>query len=447
MTAPPGGPDWVAAAAADTPSAPALVVGDGLVVDYATLDQRIEAEIATAEPPLEPGSRQAVVAVADLDGITRLWARWRTGAVPIVSPARPDPDLRAALSTWELVDRGSFEGGDHTWVPTSGSTGVPKAVRLTSANVAAAVSASQARLGNGAGDRWLLALPLHHVGGLSVLWRSAAVGGAVVLQSPFDAVATADLLASGAVTYASLVPTMLARVLDAGPSLYRGVRAVLVGGAAAPPRLMRRALDAGLPVLATYGSTETCSQIATVAPGEQEAATGTAGRPLDGLSVTVDADDGGVGEIVVEGEAVSVGYGLEPVRTGPLRTGDLGRFDGNGRLVVEGRADDVIRTGGEKVVPQRVEAALVDGVTVTAAAVVGVADAAWGETVTALIVVGDGYDEEAVTRRARQSLAPHEVPKRLVVVDALPLLPNGKLDRIAATALAVGAHATRTLSE
>ena len=125
--------------------APALVVGDGLVVDYATLDQRIEAEIATAEPPLEPGSRQAVVAVADLDGITRLWARWRTGAVPIVSPARPGPDLRAALSTWELVDRSSFQAGDHTWVPTSGSTGVPKAVRLTSGNVAAAVSASQAR--------------------------------------------------------------------------------------------------------------------------------------------------------------------------------------------------------------------------------------------------------------------------------------------------------------
>ena len=77
----------------------------GLVVDYATLDQRIEAEIATAEPPLEPGSRQAVVAVADLDGITRLWARWRTGAVPIVSPGRPGPDLRAPLSTWEFVDR------------------------------------------------------------------------------------------------------------------------------------------------------------------------------------------------------------------------------------------------------------------------------------------------------------------------------------------------------
>ncbi len=436
MTAPPRGPDWVAAAAASTASAPALVVGDGLVVDYGTLDQRIEAEIATAEPPLEPGSRHAVVAVADLDGITRLWARWRTGAVPIASPPRPATDLRAALSTWELVDRSSFEAGDHTWVPTSGSTGIPKAVRLTTANVTAAVSASQARLGNGAGDRWLLALPLHHVGGLSVLWRSAAVGGAVVVQAPFDAAATADLLASGAVTYASLVPTMLARVLDAGPARYRRARGVLVGGAAVPPRLMRRAVDAGLPVLATYGSTETCSQIATVAPGEQEAAMGTVGRPLDGLTVTVDADEGGVGEILVDGAAVSIGYGLEPGRTGPLRTGDLGRFDGNGRLVVEGRADDVIRTGGERVVPQRVEAALVDGVTVTAAAVVGVADTEWGEMVTALVVAGDGYDPDAVTLRARQSLSAHEVPKRLVVVDALPLLPNGKLDRIAAAALA-----------
>jgi O-succinylbenzoic acid--CoA ligase len=321
-------------------------------------------------------------------------------------------------------------------VPTSGSTGVPKAVRLTTGNVAAAVSASQARLGNGPDDRWLLALPLHHVGGLSVLWRSAAVGAAVVLQSPFDAVATAELLASGAVTYASLVPTMLARVLDAGPARYRAAGGVLVGGAAAHPQLMRRALDAGLPVLATYGSTETCSQIATVAPGEQEAAMGTVGRPLDGLTVTVDTGDGGVGEILVDGQAVSVGYGLEPERTGPLRTGDLGRFDEDGRLVVVGRADDVIRTGGERVVPQKVEEALVDGVTVTAAAVVGVADAEWGEMVTALVVVGDGFDPEAVTRRARQSLAPHEVPKRLVVVAALPLLSNGKLDRATATAVA-----------
>jgi O-succinylbenzoic acid--CoA ligase len=199
---------------------------------------------------------------------------------------------------------------------------------------------------------------------------------------------------------------------------------------------MRRALDAGLPVLATYGSTETCSQIATVAPGEQEAAMGTVGRPLDGLTVTVDADDGGVGEILVHGEAVSVGYGLEPERTGPLRTGDLGRFDEDGRLVVVGRADDLIRTGGERVVPQRVEDALVDGVTVTAAAVVGVADAEWGELVTALVVVGDGYDPEGIIRRARQSLAPHEVPKRWVVVESLPTLDNGKLDRTAAALLA-----------
>jgi O-succinylbenzoic acid--CoA ligase len=104
--------------------------------------------------------------------------------------------------------------------------------------------------------------------------------------------------------------------------------------------------------------------------------------------------------------------------------------------VVVGRADDVIRTGGERVVPQKVEEALVDGVTVTAAAVVGVADAEWGEMVTALVVVGDGFDPEAVTRKARQRLAPHEVPKRLVVVAALPLLSNGKLDRAAAAAVA-----------
>ena len=321
-------------------------------------------------------------------------------------------------------------------MPTSGSTGTPKPVRLTTANVAASVVAAQARLGNGAGDRWLLALPLHHVGGLSVLWRSAAAGGAVVPQAPFDAAVTADLLASGAVTFASLVPTMLARVLDAGPARYPGAGAVLVGGAAAPRGLLRRALEAGLRVMATYGSTETCSQVATVAPGEEREAMGTVGRPLDGLTVTIDGVDGEVGEIVVDGEAVSPGYGLEPPRNGPLRTGDLGRYDPYGRLVVEGRADDVIRSGGERVVPQRVEAALVDDVTVTAAAVVGVADAEWGELVTALVVAGDGFDPAAVTWRLRGNLERHEVPKRLVVVESLPMLDNGKLDRTAAAVLA-----------
>lgn len=439
MTVPPSAADWVAAAASRNPQAPALLVEPGLVVDYATLDQRIEAEIATAEPPLERGTRWGIVPTADLDGIARLWACWRAGAVPIVLPGRWSAALRTAVPGWEMVDRHAADDGDHTWVPTSGTTGEPKPVRLTVANVSAAVAVSERRLGNDAGDRWLLTLPLHHVGGLSVLWRSAAAGGAVMLQTPFDAEATAAMLDAGEVTVASLVPTMLTRVLDIHPGPYRRVRAVLVGGAPASPELLERALDAGLPVLATYGSTETCSQIATVAPGEQGEAMGTVGRPLDGLTVAIDALPGETGEILVSGDAVSPGYGMENPRTGPLHTGDLGRFDAAGRLVVVGRAGTVIRTGGEDVVPERVEEMLVDGRSVVAAVVVGIPDAEWGEVVTAVVVPGDGHDRAADEARLRLALAPHEIPRRWVVVDALPLLENGKIDRAA-----VGAGLAKT---
>ncbi|MBA2337450.1 MAG: AMP-binding protein [Acidimicrobiia bacterium] len=435
MSVPPSLADWVATAAVRTPHAPALILGPGLVVDYATLHQRIEAEIATAEPPLQPGTRWGMVPTADLDGIARLWAWWRAGAVPIVIPPRGGTALSTARPGWEIIDRHVADTGDHTWVATSGSSGVPKPVRLTATNVAAAVAASRRRLGNGAGDRWLLTLPLHHVGGLSVLWRSAEAGGAVVVQAPFRAEAVAALLAGGEATIASLVPTMLARVLDAHPGPYPEVRAVLVGGAPASTGLLRRALGAGLPVLATYGSTETCSQIATVAPGEQPGAMGTVGRPLDGLAVTVDAPPGETGEIVVDGDAVSPGYGMAPARRGPLHTGDLGRFDGGGRLIVVGRAGTMIRTGGEDVAPERVEQALVDGESVRAAAVVGIPDEYWGQLVAAVVVPGDRHDPAGDERRLRATLAPHEVPKRWLVVAALPLLDNGKVDRDRAAAL------------
>ena len=323
-------------------------------------------------------------------------------------------------------------------MPTSGSTGSLRPVVLTHRNVAAAVAGSHARVGNTHRDRWLLVLPLHHVGGLSILWRSAAAGGAVVVHPTFDARAAAEAMACGGVTVASVVPTMLSRILDAHAGPYRGVRAVLLGGAPAPPRLVERALDAGLPVLTTYGLTETCSQVATVVPGEERASIGTVGRVLDGFSVTIEsggvAVSSEVGEIVIAGDAVSPGYGLEPPRRGPLRTGDLGRFDGAGRLIVMGRGDDVILSGGEKVAPAVVEAALRTHPHVAEAVVLGMADPEWGEVVTAVVVPEAGLDRAAVEDDLRRRLNRHEIPRRWVLIDELPLLPNGKIDRAALAA-------------
>jgi O-succinylbenzoic acid--CoA ligase len=303
-------------------------------------------------------------------------------------------------------------------------------VVLTGANVAASVGASQRRLGNNASDRWLLTLPLYHVGGLSIVWRTLTAGGSIVMLSQFDAAEATRVLRGGATTMASLVPTMLHRMLvhDAGP--YRGLKAVLLGGAPATVDLVAQALDAGLPVLQTYGMTEAASQVATVEPGTAADSLGTAGPPLDGVAVTISP----CGEILIDGPAVSPGYLGEPPRSGPLRTGDLGQIDAHGRLVVAGRRDGVILSGGENVQPATVEAAI-DAVTGAGTSVaLGAPDDEWGEVVVAVVQTAEAAlpgIEAAVRRR----IARHEIPKRWIAVDALPLLPNGKPDREAAARL------------
>jgi O-succinylbenzoic acid--CoA ligase len=413
MSLPPT-PDFVRRSAERFPDAPAVVAGDR-VVTYGELDE------ATATTGGPAAGARVIPATSTVETVLELWRTWRSGSVALVHDPREElPGLDVAPAP-----------GDHTWVPTSGSSGEPRVVRITAGNVVAAVAASRARLGNGPADRWLLALPLFHVGGLSILWRSAEAGGAVVLHDGFDVERVARAMSRGGVSMASLVPTMLHRVLEVLDEPVTGMRAVVVGGGAAGSSLLAAGLDAGLPVVATYGSTETCSQVATVAPGEMRRDMGTAGRPLDGFTVTIERSDaGGIGEILVSGAAVSPGYVGEAPRVGPFRSHDLGRIDEEGRLVVVGRSDDVIVTGGENVVPSVVEAALATHPSVDAVAVYGVLDEEWGEVVVATIV-GDRrvVDTGELHTWARARLRRCEIPRRWFMVDALPMLPNGKVDR------------------
>jgi O-succinylbenzoic acid--CoA ligase len=416
--------DWVSHHAGQTPDALALVF-DGVVTTYAELD---EAAARSAEElrsqGVEAGSLMPIAAVPVPGTVVSLVAGARIGAV--VAPFGPTPPQG-------VLDRSA---GAYAVVTTSGSSGDPKGVMLTTSNVTAAISASQARLGTDAGDRWLLCLPLYHIAGLSLIWRSLSAGGSVLIHDRFDAAKVAAALKSGEASVASLVPTMLHRLLDIEPGPFGGLKAVLLGGGPATRNLVQRALDAGLPVLPTYGMTETTSQMATVSPGEERQALGTVGRPLDGMVVTFED-----GEILVEGPAVSPGYLGEPARSGPHHTHDLGHFDGEGRLVVTGRRDDIILSGGEKVVPQHVEAVLESFPGIDRAVVLGVADDDWGQAAVALIE-GDPIDEAALGARARAALPTHEVPKEWVRVDELPLLPSGKIDRTAATSMLAESGAT-----
>ncbi len=301
-----------------------------------------------------------------------------------------------------------------TVMHTSGTTTAPRPVALSFGNWLASALGSAAALGLDLQERWLCPMPLAHVGGLSIPLRSAIYGTTAVLQGRFDTEAVLDALSDAGqrITLVSLVPTMLARLLDAGLRRPPTLRWVLLGGAPVPAGLLDRAREAGVPVAPTYGMTEACSQIATH------------GWPLPGVEVR--AGDGG--ELLVRGATVAEGA-LAP--DGWLHTGDLGTIDDRGRLTLTGRKADTIITGGENVAPAEVEAALLAHPAVAEAGVFGRADNEWGEAVVAKVVLIDGRAAEPDELRAfcATRLAPFKVPKAIELAEGLPRTESGKLLR------------------
>lgn len=359
-----------------------------------------------------------------------------SGAGPALVPVPAGPD---AVRVTEMARPGvPLEvPGVALVVPTSGSTGVPKGSMLTAAALTASVAGTMHRLG-GPG-RWLLALPVTHIAGINVITRALLSGErpvAMDLSGGFEpaafAAATGEL-GTGR-RYTALVPTQLSRLLGAPDALaaLASYDAVLLGGAAAAPALLESARAAGANVVTTYGMSETCGGCIY------------SGLPLPGVTVRLGSD----GRIELGGGSVFSGYRLRPDLTEPaliLRDGqhwhltqDAGRFGAAGRLEVLGRLDDMITTGGEKVAPTRVEAALAALPTVDEAVVVGLADADWGQRVGAAITPADPAAPPTLAdlRTAlRDQLAAAALPTRLAILDRLPMIGTGKPDRTAVAAL------------
>jgi O-succinylbenzoic acid--CoA ligase len=305
-------------------------------------------------------------------------------------------------------------------------------VALPAATLRASALATERRLGGPA--RWLLALPAEHVAGVQVIVRALLAGAPPEVQDlrpgfrPDDFATAARRLGPGP-RCTSLVPTQLARLLDAGgPALdaLRGFGAVLVGGAALDPALRERALAAGARIVTTYGMSETAGGCVYD------------GVPLDGVRVDLDPD----GRIRLGGATLASGYLDRPDETaaafvdGWFRTGDLGRWQ-DGRLQVLGRADDVIVTGGEKVAPAAVERVLAARPEVRAACVVGLPDERWGRRVAAAVQLEPGAHpaEDEWRAAVRAELGRAAVPRALLVVDEIPVRGIGKPDRTAVAAL------------
>ena len=370
--------------------------------------------------------------------LVELLAAALDGTGPAIAPldarlpaARLD-DLLAALApdavedpggvtTARSVDKGGVAASTAVIVGTSGSTGVPKWVELSAAALLHSARASLARLGARPGERWLCCLPGAYIPAIGVLVRSLVSGTDPVLADRADP----QTVAASGCAHVSLVPTQLHRLLGQGSDVSRalaGFRSVLLGGAAAPADLLDAARAARVRVVTTYGMTETCGGCVYD------------GIPLDGVRVEVRDDaGGGAGRIWLGGPVLFSWYrdGQEGPDDGWFRTGDLGHIDGSGRLIVRGRADDVINTGGHKVIPGEVEAALRTCPGVGDVAVVGQPDPEWGERVIAVVVPADPDDPptlDLLRLHVQQRLPRYAAPSGIVMADAIPLLPSGKHD-------------------
>jgi O-succinylbenzoic acid--CoA ligase len=362
-------------------------------------------------PHLDTPEREHLLAVTGAEASADAPARLLDGPPP-PSPASPGTPLPADAT--------------QLFMATSGTTGTPKAVMLSPANLGAAVAASSHLSRLAPGDTWLACLPLYHIGGLAIVLRCAAAGATVLLHRGFDPERVWADLERYRVSHVSLVPPMLRRLLDtaAGAPPPPALRMVLTGGGPLDPDLCREAVARGWPVCPTYGMSECASQVATLCPAPADWRHGEVGRPLPGVRVEVVDDAGettaGEGWIRVRGPNVMRGYadgsgtpgiGLDPC--GAFVTGDRGQLGDDGTLTVRGRGDATAVTGGVNVSPAQVERRMracpgIDTVTVRAEP-----DPLWG-AVLAAEVTGP-WDRQRVEAWCRAHLPGPLRPRRLAV--------------------------------
>lgn len=442
----------VATAARRMPDADALLQGAD-AISFRRLDAMVEkAATRLAAAGCYPGTRVALLLSDDRQMAVLLFALIRLGAVAcplntrnppqtlrgqllalgcrqliapreaaeeLESPSMPlDPEMLTAERCFLAPGRyvpPTDAGRPAVALFTSGSTAAPKAALLTLGNLIANAEAANRVNSLQPGDRWLLSLPLFHVGGLGILFRCLASQAAFVLSRKNDSLGTA--LARDRVTHLSLVPTQLQRLLDdlPGADVRAQLKCILLGGAPAADELVRNALQAGLPVRKTYGLTEMASQVTTVPPDAPAEKQLTAGRLLPGPELKVAGD----GELLARGPTRFAGYVdadslLSPFDAeGWYATGDLGRMDSEGYLTVLGRKDNLFITGGENVQPEEVEAALCSLKGVAQSVVVPVEDREFGARPAAFVRMTDGSpDAAALTKQLEAVLPRYKIPIR-----------------------------------
>lgn len=412
-------------AAADAARAPGLVTATR-TYSFSELAALARADLAgLGNTPPAPA---AVVGHLQVATVIRLYALMAAGIPFLLLHPRATADQQRrdrarAASLFPSADALAL-------LCTSGSSGVPKVVELSRAAFLASAEASARHLGWQSGDGWLCALPLAHIGGLSILTRCLIARRPLILAegdhfSPAGVIALAQK--TGATLF-SAVPTMVAKMTEAVPGWHRdtALRALVLGGARVPPGLLARL--GRCPVVVTYGMTETCAHIAATAPiPAAELRPPCRLTPHAGVTVRTDA----AGQIFVRGPTLlSQSLPATTLCDGYLATGDVGDIDDRGRLTIFGRADDRIITGGENVDPREVEDALLGIAGVTAACVFGLPDPIWGQVVCAAVAGNLATENPAdALAEVAENLASHQRPRKLCVLEPMPIGPTGKIDR------------------
>jgi len=438
-------PNPLAGAARANPQGVAVQTEQG-ALGYAALREQVAlAADVLQQKGVGLGDRVAILGAPSLGWVVAFHAVGWLGAIAQPVPQNPGGQalltwLNQAESDWLLsdealppgwLDKGialELAGGEHPvaerdWpldevrleVASSGTTGQPRMVSLSVTQLVFGALGSALRLGHLPGDVWLCCLPLHHVGGLSILLRCAWYGTTVLLQPRFDSAAVAQAMAGGGITHVSLVPTMLSDVLEEGLQAHERLRVVLLGGANAPQALLEKCRKVSLPVALTWGMTETASQVTTRSPGELDAGEDV-GAPL-AFARVVDGVDGG---LVVQGPVAP---------EGSYQTRDIGRVDDQGRVLLEGRVDDLIVSGGENIHPALVESVLEAHPAILAAVVVAREDVRWGQRPVAWLEAADPQDlpaPENLQEWCARNLKRFEVPDAFRWADSLPRTELGK---------------------
>ncbi len=331
---------------------------------------------------------------------------------------------------------------------TSGTTGQPKGAIITYGMQWWNAIGSALNLGHRPDDRWLACLPLFHIGGLSILMRSVIYGISVILHKKFDPVIINHALFEDKITIISVVAVMLQRMLadfdtnGRGTNYPSSLRCVLLGGGPAPYSLLEACIERNIPVVQTYGLTESCSQAVTLSPVDAMRKPGSAGRPLAPVQLCIMQDNtlaspGEPGEIFLKGPTITPGYVDKPEATaqafqdGWFATGDIGYLDEDGYLYVLDRRTDLIISGGENVYPAEIESVLLSHPDVEEVGVCRQEDAQWGQVPVAFVVLkaGSALGVEELLSYTSQKLADYKQPRNIYFREHLPRNSSGKLLR------------------